>query len=134
MNLAPNGFVGSLINKAYVKADTKWGTIETPVSLASFYIKDLAISIPEGFSPNRDGVHDYFVIIRPSNFTIDLKIFNRWGNYVYTNSNYKNEWNGIGTDNFLGQELPEGGYYYTVKATDDKGKIQIFNGFVLLQR
>ena len=96
--------------------------------------QDLVISIPEGFSPNQDGVHDYFVIIRPSNFTIDLKIFNRWGNYVYTNSNYKNEWNGIGTDNFLGQELPEGGYYYTVKATDDKGKIQIFNGFVLLQR
>ena len=134
MNLAPNGFVGSLINKAYVKADTKWGTIETPVSLASFYIKDLAISIPEGFSPNQDGVHDYFVIIRPSNITIDLKIFNRWGNFVYTNSNYKNDWDGTGTDNFQGQDLPDGGYYYTIRAIDDKGMVQLFNGYVILQR
>ena len=123
MNLAPNGFVGSLINKAYVKADTKWGTIETPVSLASFYIKDLAISIPEGFSPNRDGVHDYFVIIRPSNFTIDLKIFNRWGNYVYTNSNYKNEWKA--------EDTVDGTYFYILDIVDDKkytGFISVFHG------
>ena len=134
MNLSPKGFVGSLSNIAYVKADTKWGTIETESSPASFYVKDLSISIPEGFSPNHDGVHDYFVIIRPSNITIDLKIFNRWGNFVYTNSNYKNEWDGTGTDNFLGQELPEGGYYYNVRAIDEQGKVQVFNGYVILKR
>jgi len=134
MNLSPRGFVGSLSNIAFVKADTKWGTIETQSSPASFYVKDLTISIPEGFSPNHDGVHDYFVIIRPSNITIDLKIFNRWGNFVYTNSNYKNEWDGTGTDNFLGQELPEGGYYYTVRAIDEQGKVQVFNGYVILKR
>jgi gliding motility-associated-like protein len=134
MNLSPRGFVGSLSNVAFVKAETKWGTIETESSPASFYVKDLTVSIPEGFSPNHDGVHDYFVIIRPSNITIDLKIFNRWGNFVYTNSNYKNEWDGTGTDNFLGQELLEGGYYYTVRAIDEQGKVQVFNGYVILKR
>jgi len=134
MNLSPKGFVGSLSNTAYVKVDTKWGTIEAPASVASFYVKDLVISIPEGFSPNQDGVHDYFVIIRPSNFIIDLKIFNRWGNFVYTNVNYKNDWNGTGTDNFLGQELADGGYYYTLRAVDDKGKVQLFNGYIILKR
>jgi len=134
MNLSPNGFVGVLTNTAYIKVDSKWGTIETPASKATFYVKDIAISIPEGFSPNQDGVHDYFVIVRPSNIKIELKIFNRWGNYVYSSSNYKNEWNGIGTDNFLGQELPEGGYYYSIKAIDDKGKVQLFNGYVILKR
>ena len=134
MNLSPKGFVGNLINPAYVKADTKWGTIEAPAALASFYVKDLQISIPEGFSPNHDGVHDYFVIIKPANITLDLKVFNRWGNFVYTNTNYKNEWDGTGTENFLGQELADGGYYYTLRAIDDKGKVQIFNGFVILKR
>jgi gliding motility-associated-like protein len=92
------------------------------------------VSIPEGFSPNHDGVHDYFVIIRPSNITIDLKIFNRWGSFVYTNTNYKNEWDGKGTGNFIGQELPEGGYYYTIRAVDEQGKVQVFNGYVILKR
>ena len=134
LNLMPNGFVGTISNIAYVKADTKWGTIEAPASSAKFYVKDLIVSIPEGFSPNHDGVHDNFVIIRPSNITIDLVVFNRWGNFVYTNSNYKNEWDGTGTGNFQGQDLPEGGYYYTVRAIDDKGVVQLFNGYVILKR
>jgi hypothetical protein len=34
----------------------------------------------------------------------------------------------------LGQELLEGGYYYTVRAIDEQGKVQVFNGYVILKR
>jgi gliding motility-associated-like protein len=94
----------------------------------------LAINIPEGFSPNRDGVNDKFVIIKPYGTILELEIFNRWGNVVYTSSNYNNEWDGKGTKNFIGQDLPDGGYYYTLRATDKNGAVQIFKGFVLIQR
>ena len=143
MNLVPKGYTGSLSNIAYVKADTKWGTILMQSSASAtngtyaattYYVKDLPITIPEGFSPNHDGVHDYLVIIKPFNVTLDLQIFNRWGNIVYANSNYKNEWDGKGTGNFAGQDLVDGGYYYTLRAVDDKGATQVFNGYVIIQR
>jgi gliding motility-associated-like protein len=143
MNLIPKGFSGTLTNIAYVKADTKWGTITMQSSSSAiagtnlpttYFVKDLSINIPEGFSPNHDGVHDYFVIIKPYNITIDIQIFNRWGNQVYSNNNYNNDWDGKGTGNFAGQDLVDGGYYYKIKAIDDKGAVQILNGFVIIQR
>jgi gliding motility-associated-like protein len=145
MNLVPKGYSGNLTNVAYVKANTKWGTIimqsssstkanETTKLPTKYYVKDLSISIPEGFSPNHDGVHDNFVIIKPYNITLDLEVFNRWGNVVYSSSNYKNDWDGRGTGNFAGQDLVDGGYYYSLRAVDETGKVQVFKGFVIIQR
>ena len=145
MNLVPRGYNGNLTNIAYVNANTKWGTITMQSSAGNslnpsvktptvYEVKDIYVSIPEGFSPNHDGVHDYFVIIKPYNVTIDLEIFNRWGNVVYSNHNYNNDWDGKGTGNFVGQDLIEGGYYYSVKAVDDRGNKQLFKGYIIIQR
>jgi gliding motility-associated-like protein len=53
-------------------------------------------------------------------------VFNRWGNLVYENDNYKNDWDGRGQGNFMGQFLPEGAYFYMVDAIDQTGNIQKF--------
>ena len=145
MNLIPKGYNGTLSNIAYVKADTKWGTIVmqsssgasndlTTKNPTTYFVKDLRIYVPEGFSPNHDGVHDQFVIIRPYGVTLDIQIFNRWGNIVYTNSNYQNEWDGKGTGNFAGKDLVDGGYYYSLRAVDENGKVQVLKGSVIIQR
>lgn len=146
MNFVPKGYTGTLSNIAYVKADTKWGTIvmQSTSSSASdnlvnkdpttYFVKDLRVYIPEGFSPNHDGVHDAFVIIRPYGVTLDIQVFNRWGNVVYSNANYQNDWDGKGTGNFAGQDLVDGGYYYSLRAVDGNGKAQIFKGSVIIQR
>ena len=145
MNIIPKGFSGQLSNVADIKANSQYGTVNTKSSsltkaqestkLATYYtIPPLPINIPEGFSPNHDGVNDRFVIIKPYGTVIDLSIFNRWGVVVYSNSNYNNEWDGKGTNNFLGQDLLDGGYYYSIKAKDIKGATQIFKGFVIIQR
>ena len=65
---------------------------------------------------------------------MQLEIFNRWGNIVYSNLNYNNEWDGRGTNNFIGQDLLDGGYYYNLKATNTRGETKIFKGFVIIQR
>jgi gliding motility-associated-like protein len=145
VNISPYGFSGKLFNTAYANAKSPFGKIqisssstgpigETVKTPTLFTIPDLAINIPEGFSPNRDGVNDNFVIIKPYGTILELEIFNRWGNVVYTSTNYNNDWDGKGTKNFIGQDLPDGGYYYTLRATDRNGAAQIFKGFVLIQR
>lgn len=145
LNISPFGISGKLYNTAFANAKSPYGKVqvaststnpigETIKQPTLFTIPELAINIPEGFSPNRDGVNDKFVIIKPFGTILELEVFNRWGNVVYTNSNYNNEWDGKGTNNFLGQDLVDGGYYYSLKATDKNGAVQIFKGFVLIQR
>jgi gliding motility-associated-like protein/uncharacterized repeat protein (TIGR01451 family) len=89
--------------------------------------------IPQGFSPNGDGVNDVFKIVGLPEGQNGLTIFNRWGNRVYMHSNYKNDWDGYpniaGT---LGRDkLPQGTYYFIL---DMKGSgIKPITGFIVLQ-
>ena len=47
--------------------------------------------IPEGFSPNGDGVHDFFRIYCINKYpNAKLLIFDRWGNKLYEHENYGN--------------------------------------------
>ncbi|MPR32821.1 Ig-like domain-containing protein [Salmonirosea aquatica] len=77
------------------------------------------IFIPEGFSPNGDGINDYFVIRNTGGKKVILEIYNRWMTLVYKNNDYKNDWDGT-TNNGLrvgstSQGLPDGTYFYVVK-------------------
>jgi gliding motility-associated-like protein len=90
--------------------------------------------IPEGFSPNGDNKNDVFVIKGlPEDVDNVLTIYNRWGNKVYSKSNYDNSWNGTPNVNgTLGTEkLPPGTYYYILEFKG--GDIKTTNGFVVLQ-
>jgi gliding motility-associated-like protein len=144
----PNGFVGDVNNMADVTATTKWGnvsrqSIDTVLSGGRVSGAGLAnkVAIPRidlviagGFSPNRDGTDDKFIILKPGGTTIKLQIFNRWGNVVYQNNNYQNEWDGRGIGNMLGQDLPAGTYYYSVLAILPSGEVKKFAGPVTLIR
>jgi len=48
---------------------------------------------------------------------VSIQIFNRWGNLIYDNDNYQNDWNG--TD-MSGKALEEGVYFYTVTPQSEK--------------
>ena len=52
---------------------------------------DCTMFIPEGFSPNGDGIHDYFQIYCIDRYpNAKLLIFDRWGNQMYEHENYGN--------------------------------------------
>lgn len=58
---------------------------------------DCIIIIPNVFTPNGDGQNDFLVFDNLENFPDSrLVIYNRWGNKIYENSNYLNNWNGDG--------------------------------------
>lgn len=80
------------------------------------------VVVPEGFSPNNDGINDTFSIPgldRFSNF--ELIIFNRLGSKVYeTRANNYVEFSGIPNSGTLANEnlLPVGTYFYVLKFND----------------
>jgi gliding motility-associated-like protein len=92
------------------------------------------LNIPNGFSPNGDGKNDTFVIDGLEQFpgTV-LTIFNRWGNMVYKQKDYANDWNGTSNvgGTVGGNELPNGTYYYIIDL--NKGEKPL-SGFVVIRR
>ncbi|MEA5461378.1 gliding motility-associated C-terminal domain-containing protein [Arcicella sp. LKC2W] len=82
------------------------------------------IFIPEGFSPNGDGINDLFVIdLNDKTLTINLQIYNRWGGLVYAQEDYQNNWDGTANQgaNLTGKTgLPDGTYFYMVKLSNGK--------------
>ena len=81
------------------------------------------ILIPDGFSPNGDGINDEFVIenlpIVYPNF--GLEIYNRYGNLLYKGNNNNQNWNGTTSENGLNlgsNLLPTGVYFYILNFND----------------
>lgn len=67
-------------------------------------------SIPQGVSPNSDGLNDAFDLSGYTNIT-KVKIYNRYGMVVFEQDNYVNQW--MGQDK-RGNLLPSATYYYLV--------------------
>ncbi|MEI7594701.1 MAG: gliding motility-associated C-terminal domain-containing protein, partial [Bacteroidota bacterium] len=85
-------------------------------------VNDLDLNIPQGFSPNGDGVNDLYVIKGISEYPNNtLEIYNRWGNIVYKATNYQNDWDGTSKEDMtVGNErLPSGTYFYLLNLGND---------------
>lgn len=84
--------------------------------------------LPSVFTPNNDGVNDLFhpcdqttsADLQAKNCpayknvkSVDIKIYNRWGNLVYETTDKDVNWDGKNKDSK--QDCPEGVYFYTCK-------------------
>ncbi|MCP4120316.1 MAG: gliding motility-associated C-terminal domain-containing protein, partial [Bacteroidetes bacterium] len=95
-------------------------------ALIFIYVMCDEVDFYTGFSPNGDGLNDCFQITGLQKYPYhQLKIFNRWGNQVYSSKNYQNDWKG----DFEGKKLPDGTYFYLL----DVGR-KIFSGYMQLHK
>lgn len=79
--------------------------------------------IYNGFTPNGDGKNDFFTIDGLENFpNTRVIIYNRWGNRLFEDGNYQNNWGGTWNDLLV----PDGTYFYQVIL--EKG--DIYSGYV----
>jgi len=69
--------------------------------------------LPNVFTPNGDELNDLFVPFPGYQFiqSIDLKVYNRWGQEVFSSSDPAINWDG--TEEHSHQKLPDGVYYYS---------------------
>ena len=89
------------------------------------------LTLPNGLTPNGDFYNDAYVILGIDQFDeVELVVFNRWGNKVYTNSNYANDWVG---QNDNGDDLADGTYYVVATAVLNNENTEL-NSFVDLRR
>ena len=92
------------------------------------------LSVPSGFSPNGDGINDFFEINNLDEFpNANLKVFNRWGTLVFEMDKYDNTWSGLSNSDLIrvGEELPDGTYYYVLDLKNGEKALQ---GYVILRR
>lgn len=94
-------------------------------------IEEAFILMPNGFTPNANGMNDYFF---PSfNFIAELElwVFNKWGEAIY----HSTDRNSAGWDgSFRGEKSPAGNYVYKLKYTTPDGRVkEETNVFVLIR-
>jgi gliding motility-associated-like protein len=85
------------------------------------------------FSPNGDGTNDKWLVTLPGNNcagNINAVVFNRYGEVVYTNPSYQNNWDGT----YHGKILPDGTYYYNLVYQLINGKTVKISGDVTIIR
>jgi len=96
--------------------------------------KSCYINIPNAFTPNGDGVNDYFFprqLLADRLTEIHLVILNRWGEVVFET----HDPNGRGWDGKLnGKPQPEGVYIYQVQAEINDVHHESYQGNVTLIR
>ena len=67
-----------------------------------------AIYIPDAFTPNGDGINDYYQVFGRCARLVRINIFNRWGEKVWDADNINDKWDG----KYKGESQPVGVYVY----------------------
>jgi len=113
-----------------VKAVPVDATIAEVLSNTITLIREPVINIPRAFTPNQDGLNDFFQVTGKFIGSQQLVVFDRWGQIIYAADENSNGWDGkIG-----GKMAPAGPYVYDVEVIDSQGrKFRRKGSFVLLR-
>ncbi len=86
--------------------------------------------LPTGFSPNGDGENDIFIIRGGPFKTVDFKVYNNWGQLIFSTNDGNQGWDGT----FKGENCPLGVYTWTFAVEMGNGQIVKKSGDVTLIR
>ncbi|MDE5739378.1 MAG: gliding motility-associated C-terminal domain-containing protein [Bacteroidaceae bacterium] len=114
--------------KLYVTFSLDGDTIEYESEPMTIVISESRLSCPDGFSPNNDGINDYYRVTAQSIVQLDAQFFNRWGQLVHSVSLQNAEraddeanklvlWDGKSD----GKTVKDGVYFINLHATGSDG-------------
>lgn len=103
----------SIVEELPLNINVTVNSVNGCVKTKTITVDQVLCSIPEGISPNNDGINDSLDLSLLN--VKNLQIFNRYGRMVYQKQGYLNEWYGQTNS---GEILPTGTYFYTVELTD----------------
>ncbi|MFN0202309.1 MAG: HYR domain-containing protein, partial [Bacteroidia bacterium] len=105
---------------------------ECPTEFKATYeiIFDGAAFLPNTFTPNGDGINDFFGVYGDGLVSVNLQIFDRWGKKIFQTNQIGDSWDGTKD----GQNMPEGAYTYQMEAIFNDGKKLSRGGTILIIR
>jgi gliding motility-associated-like protein len=109
--------------------DTLTGCKSTVKKTLEVWVRE-ALYIPNAFTPNNDGVNDYFFASVLNVVEFEIIIFNRWGEILFKSNDINFKWDG----NFQGAPAQVDVYGYLVTGTGYHGKHFYETGTVTLLR
>jgi len=110
----------------YASATNSDGCISSTRLQVTAVIEPCNIFIPDGFSPNGDGINDAFIVeniaVLYPKFTIE--IFNRYGNVLFKGDINKPNWDGKSSEGITFGDglLPTGVYFFIIEFNDEVRK------------
>ena len=107
-----------------------YGCVDTAINCIEIGTQ-FTFYIPSAFSPNNDGINDYFTPRGTDVGTYEMYIFDRWGMKIFYTNNIWEGWNG-GVNNKGSRICQEDVYVYLINVTDTKGVQHHYTGSVTL--
>ena len=105
--------------KTLIATCFRYDTIKVESCPYSFYI-------PNSFSPNNDGINDFFVPVGVQILNFSINIYDAWGKLVFSSNQIDRGWNGEG--------MSIGVYFYECKFEDVLGNYHQLVGNITLIR
>ncbi|MBN4049730.1 gliding motility-associated C-terminal domain-containing protein [Bacteroidales bacterium AH-315-N07] len=93
-------------------------------------IDESTMYIPNAFTPDGDGINDYFGVKAENIAEFEMYIYNRWGEMIFKTEDQDDLWNG--KKNNEGDVSPDGVYVYIVISKDHQGRVHRHIGHVTL--
>ena len=134
---------GEFENIAFAAGQAPDGSIVDDSSSVIIQVEGCELIIPTGFSPNDDGIQDYWRIQCLEKYPgARIDVYNRWGNRVFEMERFGNVdvhgstdawWDGYSSSKatFGNGKLPAGTYYYMLDLGDGSKPL---SGFIFLNR
>jgi gliding motility-associated-like protein len=123
---------GNQLFRYKVVATATDGMLATVNSNTLEIIKSPNVFYPTAFTPDGKGPAENEVFRLFAEFVndYDLKIFNRWGELVFTSTDLEVGWDGT----FRGVDQPDGTYSFLATLTDTAGRVFTRSGSIVLMR
>lgn len=112
---------GACTDTAYVQINVLEPPVILPVSLETANV----------FTPNNDGLNDFYYFNLLNITELDLTILNRWGQEMFRTKDINAVWNGKSTNGF---DAEPGVYFYLFKAKGAQNESFEGQGFIQLVR
>ena len=110
------GLGTNLDNGRYFVTVTDKNNCDAEITIILDYLHEECLLIASGFTPNGDGINDYWEIINIDFFPdAQIFVFDRWRNIVFSHHGlYENDWDGT----MNGKPLPIDTYHFIIKLDD----------------
>ena len=95
----------------------------------SFVPEETTLKVPTVFTPNGDGVNEYFQPVLDCYRSFSFEVYSRWGEEVFVSTPERDKWFGFDKS---GKQLPSDVYVYILEYIDSEGFKRHKEGAVML--